>query len=41
MIAMLLFLLAPETWKVAVATVPSGMAVWFSPQARHVAAEIP
>jgi hypothetical protein len=40
-IAILLFLLAGEIWKVAVASVPSGMLVWFSPQARQVAAEIP
>ncbi len=41
MIAILLFLLAGEIWKVAVATGPSGMVVWFSPQATQVAAETP
>jgi hypothetical protein len=41
MIAILLFLLAAEIWKVAVATGPSGMVVLFSPQARQVAAETP
>jgi hypothetical protein len=40
-IAILLFLLAGEIWKVAVARAPSGMLVWFSPQARQVAEEIP
>jgi hypothetical protein len=39
--AMLLFLLTGEIWNVAVAKAPSGMGVWFSPQATQVAAEIP
>jgi len=30
-----------EIWNAAVARAPSGMAVWFSPQATQVAAETP
>jgi hypothetical protein len=41
MMAIVLFLLAGEIWKVAIARAPSGMVVRFSPQARHVATEIP
>jgi hypothetical protein len=41
MMAIVLFLLDGEIWKVAVASVPSGIAIRFNPQARHVAAETP
>jgi hypothetical protein len=37
---MILFLLAAEIWKVAVATGPSWITVAFSPQAKQVALEI-
>jgi hypothetical protein len=41
LIAIPLFLLDGEIWKVAVATAPSCIVVWFSPQARQVAREGP